>query len=73
MTVGVYGVVAMGALAFALQLPVHSPVAREMIVAHQIAGGAPAQEMTALPSARTGEAPAFFLVSPCSVMGMLSD
>jgi HAMP domain-containing protein len=47
MTVGVYGVVAIGALAFALQLPVHSPVAREMIVAHQIAGGAPAQEMTA--------------------------
>jgi MFS family permease len=48
MTVGIGGVVAMvGAVAFALRLPVHRPAARAMIVAQQIAGGAPAQEMTA--------------------------
>jgi len=46
--VGTGGIVAiLGAGVFALRLPVHRPVAREMIVAQQMAGGAPAQEMTA--------------------------
>ena len=34
-----------GAAVFRLRLPVNQPVAREMIVTQQIAGGAPAQEM----------------------------
>jgi MFS family permease len=47
-TVAMGGIVAMaGAMVFALRLPIHRPVAREMIVAQQMAGGAPAQEMTA--------------------------
>lgn len=46
-TVGMGGIVAiLGAGVFALRLPVHRPVAREMIVAQQMAGGGPAQEMT---------------------------
>ena len=48
MTVGIGGVVAMvGAGLFGLKLPALRPAAREMIVAQQIAGGDPAQEMTA--------------------------
>jgi hypothetical protein len=48
MTVGIGGVVAiMGAGLFGLKLPALRPAAREMIVAQQVAGGAPAQEMTA--------------------------
>jgi len=48
MTVGIGGVVAIvGAGLFGLKLPALRPAAREMIVAQQIAGGAPAQEMTA--------------------------
>ncbi len=47
MTAGMGGIVAIvGAEVFALRLPVHRPVAREMIVAQQMAGGGPAQEMT---------------------------
>jgi MFS family permease len=47
MTVGIGGVVAIvGAGLFGLKLPALRPAAREMIVAQQIAGGAPAQEMT---------------------------
>ena len=48
MTVGIGGVVAIvGAGLFASKLPALRPAAREMIIAQQIAGGDPAQEMTA--------------------------
>lgn len=48
MTVGIGGVVAIvGAGLFGLKLPALRPAAREMIVAQQMAGGGPAQEMTA--------------------------
>jgi MFS family permease len=48
LTVGLGGAVAIvSAGVFALKLPALRPAAREMIVAQQIAGGAPAQEMTA--------------------------
>jgi MFS family permease len=48
MTVGIGGIVAiLGGGVFALRLPVHRPMAREMIIAQQMAGGAPPQEMTA--------------------------
>jgi len=48
LTVGIGGVVAMvGGGLFGLKLPALRPAAREMIVAQQMAGGAPAQEMTA--------------------------
>jgi MFS family permease len=48
MTVGIGGMVAMvGAGLFGLKLPALRPAAREMIVAQQIAGGDPPQEMTA--------------------------
>jgi MFS family permease len=46
-TVAIGGVVSVvGAFVFGMRLPVHRPVAREMIIAQQMAGGAPAQEMT---------------------------
>jgi hypothetical protein len=48
MTVGLGGIIAiLGAGLFGSKLPVIRPAAREMIVAQQIAGGTPAQEMTA--------------------------
>jgi MFS family permease len=48
LTVGIGGVVAIVAAGlFGLKLPALRPAAREMIVAQQMAGGAPAQEMTA--------------------------
>jgi MFS family permease len=48
LTVGMGGVVAViGAAVFGSKLPVLRPAARELIVAQQMAGGAPAQEMTA--------------------------
>jgi len=48
LTVGIGGVVAIvGGGLFGLKLPALRPAAREMIVAQQMAGGAPAQEMTA--------------------------
>src|SRR6478672_9680553 len=48
MTVGIGGVVAiMGAAVFGSKLPALRPAAREMIIAQQMAGGGPAQEMTA--------------------------
>ncbi len=54
-TVAMGGVVAMaGALVFALRLPIHRPVAREMIVAQQMAGGSPAEEMTAPVFSKSG-------------------
>jgi len=47
-TVAMGGIIALLASAvFALRLPVHRPMAREMIVAQQMAGGDPPQEMTA--------------------------
>ena len=47
LTVAIGGVVSVvGAFIFGMRLPVHRPVAREMIIAQQMAGGAPAQEMT---------------------------
>src|SRR2546430_14894706 len=47
MTVRLGGVVAIvGAAVFGSKLPVIRSAAREMIVAQQMAGGAPAQEMT---------------------------
>jgi MFS family permease len=46
-TVGLGGVVAIaGAALFGLKLPALRPAARQMIVSQQMAGGAPAQEMT---------------------------
>jgi MFS family permease len=48
MTVGLGGAVAiMGAAVFGSKLPAIRPAAREMIVAQQVAGGDPPQEMTA--------------------------
>src|ERR1051325_4260974 len=45
LTVAIGGVVSVvGAFIFGMRLPVHRPVAREMIIAQQMAGGAPAQE-----------------------------
>jgi MFS family permease len=47
-TVAIGGMVAIaGAGIFGLKLPVLRPAAREMIIAQQMAGGSPAQEMTA--------------------------
>jgi MFS family permease len=47
MTVAIGGIAAaIGAVVFGLNLPALRPVAREMIVAQQMAGGAPAEEMT---------------------------
>ena len=46
-TVAIGGIISIaGAAVFGARLPVHRPVAREMIIAQQMAGGAPAQEMT---------------------------
>jgi MFS family permease len=54
-TVAMGGIVAMaGALVFALRLPIHRPLAREMIVAQQMAGGSPAEEMTAPVFSKSG-------------------
>src|SRR6478736_2913587 len=48
MTIGIGGIVAIvGAAVFGSKLPAIRPAAREMIVAQQMAGGGPAQEMTA--------------------------
>jgi MFS family permease len=56
MTVGIGGVVAIvGAGVFWSKLPALRPAAREMIVAQQMAGGAPAEEMTGRVFAKTGE------------------
>ena len=55
-TVAMGGVIAIaGAMVFAFRLPIHRPVAREMIVAQQMAGGSPAQEMTAPVFAKTSD------------------
>jgi MFS family permease len=57
MTVGLGGVAAIvGAAAFGSKLPVIRPAAREMIVAQQMSGGAPAQEMTGRVFEKAGEA-----------------
>jgi MFS family permease len=54
-TVAIGGMVAIvGAAVFGMRLPVHRPVAREMIIAQQMAGGAPAQEMTGRVFEKTG-------------------
>ncbi|MGZ4890387.1 MAG: MFS transporter, partial [Candidatus Angelobacter sp.] len=54
-TVGIGGVVAIvGAGVFGLKLPALRPAAREMIVAQQMAGGAPAEEMTGRVFTKTG-------------------
>jgi MFS family permease len=56
MTVGIGGVVAIvGAGVFWSKLPALRPAARKMIVAQQMAGGAPAEEMTGRVFAKTGE------------------
>jgi MFS family permease len=56
MTVGLGGVVAMvGAAVFGSKLPAIRPAAREMIVAQQMAGGAPAQEMTGRVFTKSGD------------------
>jgi hypothetical protein len=58
MTVGIGGVAAIvGAAVFGSKLPVIRSAAREMIVAQQMAGGAPAQEMTGRVITKTGEEP----------------
>jgi MFS family permease len=58
MTVGLGGVVAIvGAAVFGSKLPVIRPATREMIVAQQMSGGAPAQEMTGRVFAKAGEEP----------------
>jgi len=55
LTVGIGGVVALvGAGVFWSKLPVLRPVGREMIVAQQMAGGAPAEEMTGRVFTKTG-------------------
>ncbi len=55
LTVAIGGIISIvGAAVFALRLPVHRPVAREMIVAQQMAGGSPAQEMTAPVFSKSG-------------------
>jgi len=55
MTVGIGGVVAIvGAGVFWSKLPALRPVGREMIVAQQMAGGAPAEEMTGRVFTKTG-------------------
>jgi len=55
-TVGIGGVVAIvGAGVFWSKLPAIRPAAREMIVAQQMAGGAPAEEMTGRVFAKTGD------------------
>lgn len=58
MTVGIGGVVAIvGAAIFGSKLSAIRPAAREMIVAQQMAGGAPAQEMTGRVFTKTGDDP----------------
>jgi MFS family permease len=58
MTVAIGGVVAMvGAAVFGSKLPAIRPAAREMIVAQQMAGGAPAQEMTGRVFTKNGDEP----------------
>jgi hypothetical protein len=53
--IGIGGVVAIvGAGVFSSKLPALRPAAREMIVAQQMAGGAPAQEMTGRVFTKTG-------------------
>jgi hypothetical protein len=55
LTVGIGGVIAvLGALFFALKLPALRPAGREMIVAQQMAGGTPAEEMPARVFTKTG-------------------
>ncbi|HEU4414578.1 MAG TPA: MFS transporter [Candidatus Angelobacter sp.] len=55
-TVAIGGMVAsVGALVFWLKLPALRPAARELIVAQQIAGGAPAQEMTGRVFTKAGD------------------
>jgi hypothetical protein len=44
-----------GGIVFATRLPALHPVARELIAAQQMAGGAPAQEVTARMFSRQGE------------------
>ena len=55
LTVGIGGILSIvGALVFWLKLPALRPEWREMIVAQQMAGGAPAQEMTARVFTKSG-------------------
>jgi MFS family permease len=57
MTVAIGGAVSIvGGLLFAMKLPSLRPAARELIVAQQMEGGAPAQEMTARVFTKQGEA-----------------
>jgi hypothetical protein len=57
MTVGIGGMVAVvGAGVFGSKLPVIRSAAREMIVAQQMVGGDPAQEMTGRVFTKNGEA-----------------
>jgi MFS family permease len=59
MTVAIGGMAAViGAVAFGLNLPALRPAAREMIVAQQMAGGAPVEEMTGRVFAKTADDPA---------------
>jgi MFS family permease len=59
MTVAIGGVMAIvGAGVFWSKLPALRPAAREMIIAQQMSGGAPAEEMTGRVFAKTGEEPA---------------
>jgi MFS family permease len=55
MTIAIGGIVAIvGAAVFGSKLPAIRPAAREMIVAQQMAGGAPAEEMTGRVFTKTG-------------------
>lgn len=47
------GISVIGAIVFGLKLPALRPAARELIIAQQMAGGAPAQEMTGRVFAKT--------------------
>jgi MFS family permease len=59
MTVGIGGVVAIvGAAVFGSKLSAIRPAVREMIVAQQMSGGAPAQEMTGRVFTKTADDPA---------------
>jgi MFS family permease len=65
MTVAIGGVAAViGAVVFGLNLPALRPAAREMIVAQQMAGGAPAEEMTGRVFAKTADDPALSTPEP---------
>jgi threonine dehydrogenase-like Zn-dependent dehydrogenase len=56
LTVSIGGLISIcGGIIFGLRWSAHRPLARELIVAQQMTGGAPAQEMTARVFSKTSE------------------